>query len=148
MSAPYSNIETKVELAAKAHVQTITTKIPGVNFYAGVDSLNLDHSIIKFPAVIANADSSDEKIFKTGQYAVDLIMEVISSADDTTAAKHRERVAWVRDQFSNTWVGASLSTYVTDFTAVGVVLQKASQATADKHWITKIPMIVHCRPSD
>jgi hypothetical protein len=148
MAAPYSNIETKCELAAKGHIESIVTRIPGVFIYAGVESLNLEPSEVKYPCVIAHAESAEEHIYGTGQYAVELVIEVISSADDTTAAKHRERVAYIRDEFANDWIGASLSAEVSDFKVVGVILGKATQETDERAWQTNMPMTLHCRPSD
>ena len=143
MSSPYNNIETKAELAFLRHINTIGTRISGVTIHAGVDPSNLP-----LPYVVANAIGAEEHIFGSGQYAVELDIDIVSSADDTTADTHRQRVAYVRDELANDWVSISLSGYVTDFTAVGVVLQKSLQTIEDRHWITSIPMIIHCRPSD
>jgi hypothetical protein len=148
MSSPYSNIETKAEIAVKNHVTGIATRIPGVTVYSGIDSLNLESSEIKLPCVVANATGSEETIFQSGQYAVEMTVEVISSADDTTAAKHRERVAYIRDEFANDWAALSLSSQVSDFMAAAVVLQKTEQDVDERRWVTSIGMLIHCRPSD
>lgn len=148
MSAPYSNIETKCEVAVKTHMQGIIHRIPGVNIYAGVESSNLESNIIELPCLIANAEGSEEYPPLTGQYIVDLILEVRSSAEDTTAAKHRDRVAYVRDEFANTWVSMSLSQAISDYTCAGVVLDRATQEQVERAWQTNIPMKLYCRPSD
>jgi len=148
MSAPYSNIETKCELAVKAHIERITTRIPGVNVYAGIESLNLDSNTVRVPCVVAFSEGCEEYPPISGQYTVDMKVEVMSNANDSTAATHRERVAWIRDEFANTWISISLSQSISDFTAAGVVLQPSTQEFQDTNWVTNIPMKIYCRPSD
>lgn len=150
MSSPYSNIETKCELAVKSHILGISNRMSGVSIYAGVDSQASERSTLIFPAVIAHAEGAEEYPLLSGQYIVDLVVEVLSSAEDTTAATHRERVAYVRDEFANDWVHNSLSGYLSDFTVVnrGVILQPSSKETQDRNWQTNIPMKIYCRPSD
>ena len=143
MAAPFSDIETKAELAMVRHLNSIGSSLAGVTIHAGVDPANLP-----LPAIVCNVASADEQIKFTGQYAVEVSIMVLDNADDTSAATHRERIARVRDELSNDWIGASLSGHVADFSAVGVVLQESSQAIEDRHWIATIPVLVHCRPSD
>lgn len=148
MAAPYSNIETKCELAFQRHLNTIASRIAGVTIHAGVESADLP-----LPCVVVATQSADEHIKFSGQYSVDVEIIIMSNADDTAPALHRQRVAYVRDELSVDWIGASLNTYVTDFTVAGavstwgVILENASQSVDDRHWITTIPLTVHCRPS-
>ena len=144
MSLPYSDIETKVELAAVRHLNGIvTSRLAGITVHPGLDDADLH-----LPNVVCQATSAEEHIYNTGNYAVDLQLKVSSIISDTTPTVHRQRVAYVRDEFANDWVGASLSSQgVTDFTAIAVILEKSSRTIIDDHWTTTIPIVVHCRPS-
>jgi len=148
MSAPYSDIETKAELAVVRHLNGIASLISGVTIHPGVDPSNLN-----MPCIVANCLGAEEYPKFTGNYKVELQVEIMSQADDTTAAVHRSRVARVRDEFANDWVGASLNTHVTDFTVAGgkstwgVIMGQSESSLDESHWVTRIPFEIFCRPS-
>jgi len=144
MSLPYSNIEEKCETAAARHLNGIVaSRLVGVTVRAG-----LDNATLPLPNVVCLATGAEEHIYASGNYVVDLSVEIQSSIADSTPSQHSARVAAVRDEFMNDWVGASLSNQgVTDFSAVGVVTQRESRQINDDHWTTIIPMNIYCRPS-
>lgn len=143
MSAPFNDIEYKTELAMVRHLNQISSRVSGVTMHAG-----LDNSEYLLPCIVAAAQSATEHIYGSGNYAVDLDIIIASNANDTTPAVHRQRVAYVRDEISNSWVGASMSSHVDDYCVAGVIWEQSTHEEDESTWVTKIPLKVHCRPSD
>lgn len=143
-----SDIETKCELALVRHLNGIAPLISGITIHAGVDP-----STLSAPYIVCNSINCDEEIKFTGNYAVDLDIEIVSIAHDTTAAQHRDRIARIREEIANDWVGASLNAHVSDFTVAGgpvwgVVIENSETMSDAEHWMTKMSLLIHCRPSD
>lgn len=138
-----SDIENKVELAALRHLNACAAFLSGVSMYSGANGG--DKSV---PNIVCNAAGAENYPLFTDCYWVDLEIVVESQADDTTSGTHGQRVGYVRDQFNNDWAGLSLSGFVSDFAAMGVVLDRSNQTEKERSWITTIPVRIWCKSSD
>jgi hypothetical protein len=137
-----NDIEAKAELAVVRHLAGISTAIGPIDIHPGIQTTE----IIK-PSIIVAAQGAEETIYGTGQYAVDLEIELRTSMDDTTDTAHRAKMGAIRDEFANSWVGASLSAGVSQFTACGVVKGTSKMTVEDRDFVSVFPLKVHCRPS-
>lgn len=149
MSAPYGDIENKVEQAIVRHLNGIASNIAGVTIHPSVDT-----SSLALPHVVAQTLSAEEYPKFSGNYTVEVEVQISSSANDNTAAQHNSRVARIRDEFTNDWVGASMSAHVADFAVHGepgnwgVIVGSGDRTQEDKRFIHRLPLTIFCRPSD
>lgn len=142
-----SNIETKTELAAVRHLNGISSLIGGITILPGVNAGDMDA-----PAVVCAVRSAEQSIIGpkgfTGDQACELHIILMTNANDTSASTHQSRVAYLREEFFNDWVGTSLSAHVSDYRVVGIVPGPSTQEIEESTWITDMEFQVHCRPSD
>ena len=142
MSTTENDIEAKAELAVVRHLAGISAAIGPIDIHPGVQVTELT-----LPWIVVAAQGAEETIFGTGQYAVNLEIELRNNMDDTTAAAHRAKMGAIRDEFANSWVGASLSAGVSQFTAVGIVKGTSKMTVEDREFVSVFPLTLHCRPS-
>ena len=108
MAAPYNDLLSKLEEAAKAVIDGLA--LAGVKVNTGLEDEKL-----ALPYVVCSAVSSTEEIIDTGLHRVKLRIVVASDADAHQLAAHRERVAPVFAELRQDDIEATLSAKVEDF---------------------------------
>lgn len=137
-----SDIEFVVEHAIVGHLNQSASRMTGVTIRCGLEGDDRP-----LPCIVVSATGSEESIPMSGNYEVEVDVEIHSSANDTTKTDHRQRAAIVREEFNNTWIGASLSARESNFHVNGVVLGRATVERHDDVWQHTIPLRIWCRPS-
>jgi hypothetical protein len=137
-----NDIEAKAELAVVRHIAGISGIMGPIDIHPGI--LTEEKTL---PWIVVAATGSEETVYNTGQYAVELELELRTNMDDTTGDQHRAKFGRIRDELANDWVGASLSAGVSLFSCVGVVRGGYKMAVEDREMVTTHQLTLHCRPS-
>lgn len=115
MSAPWNDLESKVEAAMLAVVNGLTLSGDS-DEEALVKNTGLDDEAFGVPNVICSCPSvEDETVRGTGIFRARAAVTVTSNFNDATLTTHRARVATVRDAFMQTDIAATLSAALADF---------------------------------
>lgn len=129
----YSNLETKLEAAAKV---VLTTAATGYTPLMGLDSATK-----VLPAVLLHAEKGAETPLNSGNYKLKLTISVMDNADTVSLATHRDGSARVFDAFLTEGIAATLSDGAEDFT-IFLVTGRDGSATRveDRQWISEISL--------
>jgi len=114
MAAPFNDLESKLEAAMLALVNTLTLTV-GADEEALTKNTGLDDDAFGVPNVICYAEVGSEYVKDSGNFVCQCRVTVTSHPSDTTLANHRARVATVRDAFMDDGLAATLSANGTDF---------------------------------
>lgn len=129
----YSNLETKLEAAAKVVLDTALT---GYSARTGLDSATK-----QLPAVLLHGEKGAEAPLNSGNYRLKLTVTVMDNADTVSLASHRNGAAGVFDAFLTSEIAQTLSDGVPDFT-IFIVTGRDGSATRveDREWISEISL--------
>ncbi len=148
MSAPYSNLESKLEAAAKAVHDAAGT---GYASRTGLDS-----GTKSLPAVLFRAEKQNESPLNSGNYHITLTITVMDNADTVTLDNHRNGAGQVFDVFLDEDIAATLSAVnssvapaVNGFTILNVFGRDGAATRAeDRQWISEISLKLYGCPAD
>lgn len=141
MAAPYSNLETKVEVAGKAVYDNNST---GYNAFTGLDSATKTASGIMF-----HGEKGSENPLNSGNYDLKLTITIMDASDRVTLADHRTGAAGVEDIFLDDDIAATLSGAVEDFTVLMVKGRNGtSTRTEDRQFISEISLDLYACAKD
>jgi hypothetical protein len=99
------------------------------------------------PALICRAEQGDELPQGTGNFNMQLTLQVQSSADDTQLASHRNFFASVVDLFTDSTVATGLSA-LTDFHAMGTFNPRFNEEIQDRAYVSELTITVYCCATD
>lgn len=100
------------------------------------------------PALICKAEQGEEFPQGSGNFNLDLTLQVQSQADDTPIATHRDYFGQVVDIFTDSTVAAGLSGTSTNFFAMGVFNPRFRSEVQDRAFISELTITVYCCASD
>ena len=139
MSAPYNDLQSKLEAAVKGVIDAANL---GTTVHTGIDDTN-----IALPAVIVMSESGEEQPLHTGNYLMPVTVRCRSNADDTTLAAHRAFAASVFDAIKTDTFATDLNALGLDFTAMGINQARVKQTRQDRSWLSEMEINVYCAPS-
>ena len=137
----FGDLTNKLEAAAVALLTA--NPITGLTGFTGQSAAT--HSR---PAMIAKAEQGDEFPQASGNFNMQLTLQVQSEADSTTLATHRGYFGGVVDLFTDSAIAANLSAQATDFFAMGVFNPRYSHDVKERAFISELMITVYCCGSD
>jgi hypothetical protein len=115
MAAPFNDLESKLEAAMLAVVNTLTLTVAEGEGEI-VKNTGLDADAFGIPSVIVSCESTgDETPRDTGNFLCRATVTISTHSSDATLAAHRSRVATVRDAFLDDAIETTLSAAASDF---------------------------------
>ncbi len=141
MPAPYSNLETKLEAAAKL---VLTNATLGYQARAGLDSAEK-----VLPAALLHGEKGAEAPLNSGNYRCKLTITVMDNADTVSLDNHREGAGRIFDTFLDDGIAATLSAAVSDFTCLQVFGRDgAPTRVEDRQYTSEISLDLYCCATD
>ena len=134
------DLTNKLEAAALALLAA--NPISGLTGFAGQSA-----STHSRPALICKAEQGDEFPQGSGNFNMQLTLQVQSSADDTTLAAHRNFFASVVDLFTDSTITTGLSALV-DFHAIGTFNPRFNEEMQDRAYVSELAITVYCCGTD
>jgi len=113
MPAPFLDLLSKVEAAAK-------TVVDGLNLSGLTSNTGIEDESLSLPYAVCKASSGGEEIVDTGLDRVRLDVVVASDADAHSLSAHRTRVSTIFDAFRVDDLNETLGNAVDDFGVVAV----------------------------
>ena len=133
MSAPYNNIDTKVEEALS---EVITEAISGGTISLtdyGVIRTGIDYQTKEENCIVCYVDAASEQINRTGVWNVSCEITVYTNMDGTNAlTNHKANVAKIRDLFMDDGIAATLTATDASILASGVVSYSVTNDVEDR----------------
>lgn len=125
----------KLETAAKALIE-----VPGlITVFTG---LCADEQVT--PRAIVSAMTGREQPQGSGNFMVDLVVQVLSKADDSTIEEHRALCISTIGLFMQTDIAAQLSSIVPNFYVFGFTNRNHREAIEDRAWVTEFSAEFYC----
>lgn len=143
MAAPFNQILFKAEDAIAIRVATATLPGSPVIHKGGGTASEVLPKIV----IVAESAQEREPRFKRN-YSVTVGIHVVTSLDDSTRADRIALAGAVADAVSTDTLAEDLSTDVSDLRVFAALMEKQSQAVADRSHIYSIELMLVCAPSD
>ena len=134
------DLTNKLEAAALALLGA--NPITGLVGFSGQDA-----STHSRPALICKAEQGDEFPQGSGNFNMQLTLEVQTSADDNTLAEHRSFFASTVALFTDSTVASGLSG-LADFHVIGVFNPRFSSDVQERAYISQLILTVYCCATD
>ena len=125
----------KLETAAKA-------LIDGAGLITVYTGLCADEQTM--PRAIVSAMTGREQPQGSGNFMVDLTVQVLSKADDSTIEEHRTLCISTIGLFMQDDVASQLSSVVPDFHVFGFTNRNHREAIEDRAWVTEFSSEFYC----
>lgn len=145
--AIHNNVCQKAEAAIVALLKTKDLgSIPVANVFAGMSlGVNEDPTAEQdtnpLPRVTVHADGGEESIPNTGNFGVQITVNVESNADDDNGL-HTEDAGAVFDHIVTDSFAEDIAT--ADFTCLGVVFGSLSSGRDGRKWRSTLSLTAHC----
>jgi hypothetical protein len=141
MSSPYNDILFKVEDAIVAVIDQLN--ITDLEVHAGGDNDKLE-----FPYVTVVAEVGETRQPLRGNFGVQAVIDIHTSADDASRAQRIAMVKTIGDALWTDDIAATLTNAVSDFTAMGVNHGNHSQGVSGRGHIYTMKLMIACKASD
>ena len=125
----------KLETAAKA-------LIDGAGLITVFTGLSADEQVT--PRAIVSAMTGREQPQGSGNFMVDLTVQVLSKADDSTIEEHRALCVSTIGLFMQSDVASQLSSIVPDFHVFGFTNRTHREVIEDRAWVTEFSAEFYC----
>ena len=125
----------KLETAAKA-------LIDGAGLITVFTGLSADEQVT--PRAIVSAMTGREQPQGSSNFMVDLTVQVLSKADDSTIEEHRALCVSTIGLFMQSDVASQLSSIVPDFHVFGFTNRTHREAIEDRAWVTEFSAEFYC----
>ena len=100
------------------------------------------------PAVILKAERGEEFPQGSGNFNMELTIQVESQADDIPLETHRGFFAWVVDLFTDSAIAANLSALAAEFHVLGVLNPKFAEDVQERAFSSELTLTAYCCASD
>lgn len=137
----FGDLPNKLEAAAVALVAA--NPVGNLTAFAGQSSGTQSR-----PALICKVERGEEFPQGTGNFNLELTLQVQSQADDTGLDIHRGLFAWIVDLFTDSGVAATLSGLLPDFHVLGIFNPRFSEDVQDRAFSSELTLTAYCCASD
>lgn len=151
MSAPYSDIENKVEEAYKTCIvgNVTTGQLDGASVLTCVDA----EDVTTGDRIVCECSGCEGRKGIPGNWLATVKVIVWTKANPppraTVLAEHRSRLAYVRDFLMDSTLADTLSTAVSDFHVIGILTDiNTRNGKEDDHFVSELSQQIHCVAAD